>query len=110
MSAMDASSSSAGFSVFVDDNFHYQDEDERYLQGVYPTYEEALAVCQRMVREDLEQHYEAGMSAAKLYSGYTGFGSDPWIKPTPEGTPQFSAWNYAKDLAAKMCGGADESS
>ncbi len=52
MPSMDTDSSS-GFSVFVDDNFHYQDEDERYLKGVYSTYAEALEVCQGMVRADL---------------------------------------------------------
>ena len=87
----------------MDDNFHYQDEDERYLKGVYPTYAEALQVCQEIVRSDLEHHHEAGMSVEKLYSAYTGFGVDPWIKPTPEGTPRFSAWDYAKELATKMC-------
>jgi hypothetical protein len=100
-------SSSTGFSVFVDDNFHYQDEDERYLKGTYPTYAEALEVCQSIVREDLEHHYEAGMPAEKLYSAYTGFGVDPWIKPTPPGVTQFSAWDYARELAAKMCGKAE---
>jgi hypothetical protein len=97
---------SDGFSVFVDDNFHYQDEDERYLKGVYPTYEEAVEVCKTMVREDLEHHYEAGMSAVKLYSAYTGFGIDPWIRPIPEGITSFSAWDYAKALAETMCAGA----
>ena len=31
------------FEVFVDDNYHYTDEDERYSAGEFDNYEEALA-------------------------------------------------------------------
>lgn len=94
----------AEFTVYVDDNFHYQDEDERYKLGAFPTYEDALDACCAVVRKDLEQFFKTGMSAADLVSQYSGFGEDPFIIPTPEGTEQFSALNYARELAAAMCG------
>ena len=36
-------STKAGFDVFVDDNFHFMNEDERYSAGTFDTYEEAVA-------------------------------------------------------------------
>src|SRR5512139_1143390 len=50
------------YEVFVDDNFHYMDESERYKLGTFKTCEEATAVCKRIVDEFLEQGYEEGMS------------------------------------------------
>jgi len=92
------------FTVFVDDNFHYQDEDERYRLGVYPTYEAALEACRTLVDQDLANFFKPGMTAAALIAQYTRFGEDPWITPTPEGTDRFSAWNYARERAATLCG------
>jgi len=37
------------YKVVVDDNFHYQDPNERREQGVYETVEEALVVCRGLV-------------------------------------------------------------
>ena len=39
------------YEVFVDDNFHYMDEEERYSAAVFPTYGEALAHAKRIVDE-----------------------------------------------------------
>jgi hypothetical protein len=33
------------YKVMVDDNFHYQCEDERWQYGVFLTAEEAIAAC-----------------------------------------------------------------
>ena len=41
------------FQVFVDDNFHYQDEAERYLAGTYETHAEAELHCKRIVDQCL---------------------------------------------------------
>ena len=41
------------FEVLVDDNFHYQDEAERYKYGEYETYELAVKVCKDIVDEEL---------------------------------------------------------
>lgn len=41
------------YKVLIDDNFHYQDEDERVAHGAFGTREEALAACRRIVDEFL---------------------------------------------------------
>jgi hypothetical protein len=41
------------YRVMVDDNFHYMDEDERFEHGSFPTAEEAIAACKRIVDEIL---------------------------------------------------------
>ena len=33
------------YSVYVDDNYHYMDESERYKKGDYATLDEAIAAC-----------------------------------------------------------------
>ena len=87
------------YSVFVDDNFHYMDESERYKLGDFATLEEAIAACKRMVDEFLKDEVSPDLSAAERCAQYTGFGPDPFIvtdDPAVE-APAFSAWNYAKE-------------
>jgi hypothetical protein len=84
------------YAVFVDDNFHYQDESERYCAGRFATAEEALAKCREIVRESVEHCRKPGMTADEIYKSYVSFGDDPFIKGV-----EFSAWDYAKQLAEK---------
>ncbi len=91
------------FTVFVDDNFHYMDEEERHRLGAFATYEGALAACHARIREDLDHLLEPGMTSDQLIAQYLLFGEDPFIVPTPEGITRFSARDYARDLAVKMC-------
>ena len=86
------------FIVSVDDNFHYQDPDERYELGTFETEAEAVAAARFLVDSFLAAHYKPGMSAAELYKLYTGFGEDPFISGHP-----FSAWTYAKERCEAMC-------
>ena len=92
-----------GYKVFVDDNFHYMDEDERYCAGEYPDAESALALCRRIVDECLESAYKPGMSAAELWNGYVDFGEDPFILSGEAPAVKFSAWDYARQRCALMC-------
>ena len=89
------------YKVFVDDNFHYMDEDERYELGEFDTAEEALAAAKRIVDEFLDPAYEPWMTAEELYQGYTGFGEDPFIV-SDDPTCRFSAWDYAKERCAML--------
>lgn len=91
------------YTIFVDDNFHYMDEDERYTQGCYDGYETAVSVCKAIVDDYLRSAHEPGMTAEALYGSYCMFGEDPWISPTPEGVERFSAWGYAKHRAEEIC-------
>ena len=44
------------YQVFVDDNYHYMDEDERYKHGDFATFEEALTACKTIVDEYLQEN------------------------------------------------------
>lgn len=84
------------FEVFVDDNFHYMDEDERYSAGVFRTYDTALKRAKRIVDKSLSELWEPGMDTGDLMARYVMFGEDPWISPTPTATERFSARDYAR--------------
>ena len=92
------------YTVFVDDNFHYQDEDDRYKLGTFESYADALATCHRIVDEFLTGSYKPGVSESDLYSQYTMFGEDPFIMPD-DVEPRFSAWTYARQRCAELCAG-----
>ena len=99
---MESTNTGTCFEVFVDDNFHYQDESERYKQGEYETYGDAIKVCREIVDGELLHLYEKGTSAADLYFSYTSFGEDPFIRPAPDGQ-RFSAWEYARQRCEEIC-------
>ena len=59
------------YRVLVDDNYHYMDESQRWTQGEYATYTEALAACKRLVDLCLEEGYAPGKTPEALYGYYT---------------------------------------
>lgn len=67
------------FTVFVDDNFHYTDENERLKHGEFSTFEEAVVACKAVVNKCLLHGYAKGMTADELISQYVLYGEDPWI-------------------------------
>ncbi len=95
------------YRVFVDDNFHYMDESERFPLGTYNTLEEAIAVCKKRVDDYLLESYTPGMTHARLAEMYFFFGEDPWVSTPPEdhhtGVP-FSAYKYASQRITEICG------
>jgi hypothetical protein len=97
-----ARAQSKKYEVFVDDNFHFLDESERYRLGAFETCEDAVAACKKIVDEFLEKGYKKGMSFKELYEGYTGFGEDPFIISNDK-TCFFSAWTYAKKRCTELC-------
>jgi hypothetical protein len=90
-----------GFELFVDDNYHYMDEESRYKIGWFESYEEALARAKEIVDEFLESAHQPGMNSKELYKIYVGFGEDPFI--VPAGEPHFSGWDYARQRCAEIC-------
>jgi hypothetical protein len=90
------------YQVFVDENFHYMDEDERYCLGEFESLDAAVAKCREIVDAFLAANYKAGMTADQLYQQYTGFGEDPFIRGGDEAG--FSAWDYAKARCEEICG------
>ncbi len=84
------------WTVYVDDNFHYMDEDKRYCLGNFDSLDAAVAACRKIVDDFLQDN--PAKTADELYDQFTSFGEDPWIKdpsPAPD-TPPFSAWDYAR--------------
>ena len=97
------------YKVMIDDNFHYMDEDERSDYAVFPTADEALEACRRLVDRELLAQYQDGEDADALYERYTAFGQDPFIVATA-GAPNiaFSAWTYARDRARELAAPGEE--
>lgn len=84
------------YSVYVDDNFHYMDESERYHLGDFANHAAAVAACKKMVDDYLASAYKPGMTIGELLGSDTSFGDDPWIKPKLcDSSPPFSARDYA---------------
>ncbi len=91
----------AGFELFVDDNYHYMDEQSRHRVGSFVSYKEALSKAKAIVDQFLKQGHQPGMTSDELFQGYAGFGEDPFI--VPAGEPCFSAWDYARERCAELC-------
>lgn len=89
--------------VFVDDNFHYMDEGERYNAACFDSYQEAVKYCKDFMDKELICMYKQGMTAEKLYDDYTDFGEDPYIRPNDDDEEYFSAWDYAKEKSKEIC-------
>jgi hypothetical protein len=88
------------YTVFVDDNFHYMDESERYKLGEFADCESAVAACKRIVDEFLAG-CERNQSADELFTYYQSFGEDPWISSADKDC-RFSAWTYAKEQCSEV--------
>jgi hypothetical protein len=67
------------YKVFVDDNFHYMDEEHRYFLGEFDTAEAAIAACQKVVNECLEEFYKPERTADELLKLYALYGEDQFI-------------------------------
>ena len=89
--------------VYVDDNFHYQDETRRRALGVFGSAQAAIAAAKEVVDAYLEAAREPGITAEALYRSYTTFGKDPFIV-TDDPDCTFSAWDYAKERCRELCG------
>lgn len=91
------------YKVIVADNFHYQDETEEYIAGIYATAEEALSEAKRIVDVSLRACVKPGRTADELYDLYTTFGEDPYIVAMDD-SPElsFSAWDYARTRAGEI--------
>ena len=83
------------YTVYVDDNFHYEDESKREKLGEFQSAAEAIAAARKLVDSYLDRAFEPGMTAEALFRSFTTFGRDPFIVPS-EGTMNGSLPNVAK--------------
>jgi hypothetical protein len=88
--------------VYVDDNYHYMDETERYKLGEYDTREAAVAACKAKVEEYFERIEKGKYSYEELWGGYMEYGEDPYIS-NEDIKDHFSAWEYAKQRCQEHC-------
>lgn len=88
------------YSVFIDDNFHYMDESERYKHGDFEDCRGAIEACKGIVDRFLAR-CDRTSTAEELYTQYTTFGEDPWIG-TDDPDCKFSAWDYAKQRCHEL--------
>ena len=88
--------------VFVDDNFHYMDEDERYLAGEFDSRDAAVAECRRIVDESLTSLYERGMDKERLFELYKGSAR---IRSSWGQGPAASLRGLRQERAAEVCAG-----
>jgi hypothetical protein len=87
------------YKVFVDDNYHYTDESERYSVGEYDSLEEALDKCKEITIKSLEHFYETGITPEKLGAQWAMFGEDPFIVGG-NGSVPFSARKF---ITSELC-------
>lgn len=85
--------------VLVDDNFHFMDEDERYVLGTYPNYLSAENACKALLRRELRGIHadKPEASAGELYGEWLSFGESPFI----EGGA-FIASGYVREEANRL--------
>jgi hypothetical protein len=88
------------YTVFVDDNFHYMDESERYKLGEFADCASAVAACKKIVDEFFET-CNLNNTDGEIFKQYTFFGEDPWIS-SQDSECKFSAWNYARERAKAL--------
>lgn len=94
------------YRVLVDENYHHADPESRWTPGTFATADEALAACRKMVDDDLVNLHKPGMHASVLLVQYQMFGDDPFpVAVDGAASVEFSAWDYAKERCAVICGG-----
>ena len=94
------------YHVLVDDTFCSTNQSHRYTKGEYETYGEALAVCRDIVDRFLRHECASGVPASAVYFRYMMFGKEPSIvksSESPDTSPSFSAWDYAKARCEELC-------
>lgn len=91
------------YTVFVDDFFHFMEENDRYKLGDFATADEAIDAARRVVDAYLRDAFRPGLSAASLLYSYTQFGEGPFIL-TDDIACRFVAWEYARERSEALCG------
>lgn len=81
--------------LYIDDNYHYMDEEYRRRAGEFATLEDAMAQAKKIVDDYLLSAFRPGITVDQLMRSYLMFGEDPFIvTPDPDAIP-FSARDYA---------------
>ena len=87
------------YKVYVDDNYHYMDEGERYEVGSYDSLEDALEKCKEITIRSLADLIEEGITPENHSAQWAMFGEDPFIFGG-DGTVPFSARKF---ITVELC-------
>ena len=87
------------YTVMVDDNFHYMDEEHRYKNREFSTYEKAVAACKKIVDEELRDMLKQGVKLEELSAKWALYGDDPYIVG---GSERFSARDYVAEKIQEL--------
>ena len=87
------------YKIYVDDNYHYMDESERYVADSYSSLEEAVERCKELTIKSLEDLYEDGITPENLSAQWAMFGEDPFIRGG-DGSVPFSARKF---ITTELC-------
>ena len=93
------------YTVMIDDNFHYMDEEHRYKYGEFSTCEKAVAACKKIVDEELRDMLKQDVKPEELSSTWSLYGSDPYIIG---GSSRFSARDYVTEKTQELGGSQQE--
>jgi hypothetical protein len=93
-----------GFTIVIADNFHYMDESAYMTHGYFETLDAAIAAARDIVDQWLGATYKPGMTSDELYQQYMLFGEDPFVRGPEVRAETFSAWTYAEQRCAALCG------
>jgi hypothetical protein len=95
------------YRVYVDDNFHYMDESERYAHGEFSSCESAIDACKRIVDEFFRSYDLKSATPEYLWQQYAFFGEDPFFVST-DADCRFSAREYASKRCRELTGAKDD--
>lgn len=90
------------YTVYVDDNAHYMDEDSRYKLGDFESLELAKEAARLLLDEWIESSRKPGKPGSDLYKEYCIFGEDPFIVGPDNGRIEFSAREYVRNRTERM--------
>lgn len=90
---------SQDYKIYVDDNYHYMDESERYAAGSYDSLEEAINKCRELTIKSLKGLYEKGITPEDLSAQWAMFGEDPYVFGG-DGAVPFSARKF---VSPELC-------
>jgi hypothetical protein len=92
------------YQIYIWDNFHYMDINERSDAGSYDNPKKALEAARSIVDRSLRWERLQSKNPQdpdELYDRYTDFGKDPSIRPNDPDF-KFSAWGYAKERSKEI--------
>lgn len=87
---------------------HHEPEPQVRRIGEFKSIAQAIAVAQKTVEQFLRREFKKGMDARKLYTLYEERGEHTFIFQDEARTfnvPGFDHEDYARTLAAEICGG-----